>query len=206
MRIACADVGSRRSLATRLAVLGAAVVIPIAGCTPKTGSAAVVQSTRISVSSFRNVVTAGITPEIAANPADQEAYQRNMLGLLINQYVLPQVAAAVGVTVNDAQAQTLVSQANQRQPGYLKSIGIPPQYELAWGKQALEFQRLNEMIARDRANEARIADVSKGIPVSVNPRFGSWNSARLQVDPARTDLSSPPKGAPPPSPAIPIGG
>ena len=85
MRIACADVGSRRSLATRLAVLGAAAVIPIAGCTPKTGSAAVVQSTRISVSSFRNVVTAGITPEIAANPADQEAYQRNMLGLLINQ-------------------------------------------------------------------------------------------------------------------------
>ena len=70
------------------------------------------------------------------------------------------------------QAQTLVNQVNQRQPGYLKSIGIPPEYELAWGKQTLEARRLNELIARNPANEARIVDASKGIAVSVNPRFG----------------------------------
>ena len=80
-------------------MLGTAVVIPIAGCTPKTGSAAVVQSTQISVSTFRHAVNTGITPDIAADPAGQEQYQRNLLGLLINQYVLPQVCAAVGVTV-----------------------------------------------------------------------------------------------------------
>ena len=186
-------------------VLGAAVAIPIAGCTPKTGSAAVVQSTRIDVTTFRQAVNAGITPEIAADPASQEQYQRNMLGLLINQYVLPQVAGAVGVTVSDVQAQTLVSQVNQRQPGYLTSIGIPPQYQLAWGKQSLEFQRLNTLIAQDPATQARVVGVSKSITVSVNPRFGTWNAARLLVDPAQTDLSSP-QGSSTPSPVPSLGG
>lgn len=183
--------GTRRSLLVRLAVLGAAVVVPIAGCTPKTGSAAVVQNTRISVNTFRHAVNTGITPDIAADPAAQEQYQRFILTLLINQYVLPQVCAAVGVTIDDVQAQTLVNQVKQRQPDYFK--GIPPEYELAWGKQQLEARRLDDLIARNPADATRIVDASKGIAVSVNPRFGKWNAARLVVEPAQTDLSSLPK-------------
>ncbi len=180
-------------------------MIPIAGCAPKAGSAAVVQSTQISVSTFRHAVNTGITPDIAADPANQEQYQRSLLGLLINQYVLPEVCAAVGVTVTDLQAQTLVNQVNQRQPGYLKSIGIPPGYELAWARQTLQAQRLDDLIARNPATASRIVDASKGIAVSVNPRFGTWNAARLSVDPAQTDLSSPPKSGAVPT-AIPTPG
>lgn len=204
IRIACADVGTRRSLLVRLAVLGVAVVLPIAGCTPRSGSAAVVQSTRVSVSTFRHAVNTGITPEIAADPAAQEQYQRAVLGLLIDQYVLPQVCAAVGITIDDVQARTLVNQVKQREPDYFKSNGIPPDYELAWAKQTLEARRLDDLIARNPADATRIVDVSKGIAVSVNPRFGKWKAARLAVDPAQTDLSSPPKNdaAPAPTPAL----
>lgn len=174
-------------------MLGAAVVIPVAGCTPKTGSAAVVQSTQISVSTFRHAVNTGITPDIAADPAAQEQYQRNMLGLLINQYVLPQVSAAVGVNVTDLEAQTAVNQVKRQQPDYFKSRGVPPEYELAAAKQKLEVDRLNALIGQNPADAARVLAASKAIGVSVNPRFGTWNATDLVVDPAPTSLSSPPK-------------
>jgi hypothetical protein len=165
-----------------------------------------VQSTQISVSTFRHAVNTGITPDIAADPAAQEQYQRVMLGLLIRQYVLPQVCAAVGVTVTDLQAQTLVNKVNQQQPDYFKSRGIPPEYELESAKQTLEADRLDQLISQNPADVGRIVDASKRISVSVNPRFGTWNAEGLVVDPAQTDLSSPTKAGVTPATAPSPGG
>ena len=101
------------------------VVIPIAGCTPKTGSAAVVQSTRISVSTFRNVVNCRHHPGNRRQPRGPGGLSAQHARPVDQSVRAPQVSATVGVTVNDAQAQTLVSQATSASPATSRASGSP---------------------------------------------------------------------------------
>jgi SurA N-terminal domain len=215
---------------TRLAALGAVglgACAVLAACSPvKVGSAAIVGSERITVSSLDTQVTNFNT---AAAPYGSQVQLTStevpaaVLSWLIRFEIEDQMAASAGISVTEAQVQQGIASVNSQakqaasqnglssaQSVFLNA-GISPQMVPALGKyQAQEVAfaeqanggKLPATTAENTAVTAALnkaqCTAAKSLNIQVNPQFGRLDYSQYTVVPVTDTLSRPP-GVPSPA-------
>lgn len=197
-------INSRRRALIPAAVL--ALGLLITGCTNTSNGAdaAIVGQTHITNeqldAEYNEILTAQGKP---ANTADEAIVQQVLYSLVISD-LLEQVAQDAGVTVTqgeiDRQRAALVTAAGGEtalKDAYIKQNVAPGQID-----QSIRFALLLPKVAaavapgaaEDEANNAlRITVVAKSNAIDpvINPRYGTWSSADLQIVPDAGGLATP---------------
>jgi hypothetical protein len=198
----------KRVVAT-LALTGLAAV-GLAGCNTDPGAAALVGSQRISDTQLTGIVRSALSnPSFASNVNSPAALARSELSTRIQLMLFRAQAAQEGVQVTPAQVnqqiQTYIRQFGSRQALYSQALqqGTPPSdipvnIELnllvaAIAKHAgvsdptsqTSAQQVNQIALRVLSNQ------SKRLGVHVNPRYGTWNPARVSVQPLDLGVAKP---------------
>jgi hypothetical protein len=202
------------SLSTRArvnrAVAAGAVVLLVAGfagaCTPNAGSAAVVGDTRFTVDDVqtdsREVIA---TVETAGAPApDSAEVNRSQVSRLVTGELIRRLADQRGVTASPAEVDALVRDSlggrtrDEFAEGLSLSELVPVSDFDAFAEVVLLNQKLVDTIAAESgaetANEALVEQLSalaEDVGVTVNPRFGEWDSETLSLGLPPNDLSTP---------------
>lgn len=202
----------------RTGVTGAAAVVvlgvTLGGCgAVEAGSAATVGDTAISQRDLENRTTAFLASLPAAQRSQANGEISTVQTALLNEMVLEQLvgtaARQAGVTVSDAAVSAQVTQATTQAGAQLDS-------QLAQNfltrDRLPDLLRVNlEVYAIGRAGApagttpaqaapraiAYITSPDRGIPVRVNPRFGTWEGVRIV--PSSGSLSSLAANSPTPS-------
>jgi hypothetical protein len=182
----------------------AAAVFATAGlsaCTSKVGTAAVVGSHRISDSQLGGYVTRkGVDTGIAASAsAAGQAVQPkvNVLDLLVKQSLFTQALERNGgvpsagqlAALHDTALETFLGLQPTQLSGFDQYVDAqvgPNGYSAGYRDLLLHALELETALAV-RLNAASLADFSAAIntlhiPVSVSPRYGSWDAANLQMN------------------------
>lgn len=163
---------ARRSLAA--VALTASLSLPLAlsacGGTPEAGSAAVVGDRRISVSDVQNA-----TADISAFYSPQPVAQQQVLFFLIAGPAIAAQAAAngVGYSTDDALQEMRTKLADP----------TPAGVEVYRANQAIS--KITQLGGTDQAKAQAIIDAIRvdlqRLKVTVNPRYGTFDSAELQI-------------------------
>jgi hypothetical protein len=194
-----------------LVVPAAVVAMCVVACSPMhTGAAATVGSTRISVADLNAAVQHDQAASASsAPPARTTAAVQASLNTLIQNDLLADAARAKGVTVSEAEIQSVL--ATQRQKNVtdeatakvngiafadlhevVRRVVLINKLEAAVGKGAADQSALGQLLF------AYLGTIAKEQGVSVNPRYGVWQPAKLLVvdGDAFTSLQSPAASSP----------
>ena len=210
----------RRVAALGAAGLGACAVL--AACSPvQVGSAAIVGSQRITVSSLDTQVSNWQTAAKPYNGLQLTSANAPsaVLSWLIRFEVWDQVAAANGISVTEAQSQAARSSLSSvaQQNGYsstsqlLIENGVPPQLfpqvgqwdaqQTAYGLKANGGQEPTSTTEQNNVSAATTkaqCTTAKSLNIRVNPQFGRLDYTQISVVPAPDTLSKP-AGTPTPA-------
>jgi hypothetical protein len=197
----------RRPIRALLVAAGlAAAVVGLSACNPaEAGSAAVVGPTRVSEATIMQDakdVLAQIEAQKAAPPAT-DALLRELVQRQVDIRLYNAAAKREGITVTQGQVEALITQAGGRTNVENSFATADQQWVPASGvddaaRVYLIQQALAEKLAPGQSATAQatvlqkyFADLSKEIGVSVSPRYGSWDAAKVAVVAPVNDLSSP---------------
>lgn len=198
------NVRLRRRLAAG-AVAGVLGAVALTGCESDPAAAAVVGGSSIRLSTLTSTTTeALVDQQFAGSSGGRAAASRSILGRLITQRLIDELAARMGVSVSPAQVareRAQLEAAVSAQEGvslatYYGAAGVPAsQVDSVVRSIALEGKiaaRLTLSPARQQAAlQAALLRTARTTRVSVNPRFGRWQPTQLQVTGPTNDVSKP---------------
>jgi hypothetical protein len=199
----------RTALVLSAAAIAAVPVLTACGSDAHPGAAAVVGGQRITVSQLDARVTEVRDAQQAATRDETQYKQlvesggplaRNTLNAMIRTRVLHRAATDAGVTVSRAETQAMRSAYEKRAGGaaqleaaFLQQYGIPPQRLTEAMRTEVEAGKLTQAIGADTqtkegkaAFDKALADASKELNVSLNPRYGTWDAKLNTRADART--------------------
>lgn len=208
--------GSVRVSGMRVAGVAAAVALGAAltGCGAiEAGSAATVGDTAISQTDLENRTTAFLDslPAAQRTRADGQvsAVQTSVLNELVLERLVGTAAQKAGVSVSDAQVAAQVTQATtqagaqletQLAQSFLTRDRLPDLLRVNLEVYAIGRAGAPAGTTDEQAAQRAIAYITapdRGIPVKINPRYGTWEG--VQIKPASGSLSSLAANAPAPS-------
>ncbi|WP_419995584.1 SurA N-terminal domain-containing protein [Streptomyces boninensis] len=166
------------------------------------GAAAVLQNDRITMSQLQAHVGAVRDAQRAQPQADEIIKQtgqlnRSALNSMIFDRVAAKAASNAGVKVSNGELQSFHDRMVQQAGGQKAfETGLVQQYGVAPGKQTDDFIRIQvlgdkltrALGVRPGTPEAQpklmaaLAEASKQLKIDVNPRYGSWNDTKVQLD------------------------
>jgi SurA N-terminal domain len=219
------DVVVLRTWITVTAGALAALALTACGGPVQMGSAAVVGDQGIAASQLTNEVNNLQDALQASHGAVQLQFPKSqtpqqVLSWLVRFRIREQMAVRNGVTVTPADSQraraAIAAQARQSNVSLANlavANGLPPNLLPELGRyQAIQSALVNKLDGgRLPTSQSGLSALSqqfataqcraaKGLAIRVNPQFGRMDYNQLSVIPAATKLSSPPGGAPTPSP------
>ncbi|MEV6313930.1 SurA N-terminal domain-containing protein [Streptomyces sp. NPDC051776] len=188
-----------------VALLSASPLLAACGSAPHPGSAAVVDGERITLSQLQaQVEDVRVAQRGSAQPAQliQNSGQltRATLGSMIFNRVLNRAAEDAGVTVSRGDVQKaraeMVKQAGSEDrlnAQWLQQYAIAPgQVDEAIHNQ-VAMDKLAQALGADRNSPQGVQKLvtalgaaSRELGVEVNPRFGAWDSKKVQLGDAKT--------------------
>ncbi len=154
--------GARRRSMVALVTLATAAAL-LTACTGQPGAAAVVDGTGIPASELQVALD-------ELGPYVQGASPSAVLGVLVAEPTVTQMAADAGVAVSDADAQAFLDQVvQQTTPDEHPTFGPA---SLAIARYFVAFTNLSNASSQDEATTDITKEVAK-LDVKVNPRFGT---------------------------------
>lgn len=203
-------VGARGASVTVVLALG----VTLGGCgAVQAGSAATVGDTAISQTDLENRTTAFLNSLPAAPRTQADGQISTVQTAVLNELVLEKLVGAVaqkaGVTVSDAEVAAQVDQAttqagaqldSQLAQSYLTRDRLPDLLRVNLEVYAIGRAGAPAGTTAAQAAQRAIAYITspdRGVPVQVNPRFGTWEG--VQIKPGSGSLSSLAANSPPPS-------
>lgn len=180
----------------------AALAITLSACSPgQPGAAAMVGSAAITDTQLTTQVSK-IVEGLGINPDDQ--VNRVILQRLVLEQLVAQLAAEHNVSVAEGEIQTFVA-AQVKQAGSQANFeatmlrnGVPPTAIPSAVRMALALGKIGEVIAPKRTQQERQIAVSMAAmnlagqeTIAINPRFGTWDPATLQIQPTPDTVSKP---------------
>ncbi len=164
-----------RSLAV-LPVLALAA-LSLAGCDSKAGSAAVVNSKKISESDVNSYLTAKAQP-IQASNGTSAAPKLFVLEYLVRNEVFALLLAGNGTPASDSQldaqrTSALGGSTEADITGQITKLGLKSKFEPVVLRNRELLAIINKELTTDAKVTAALAKVKD--KVSINPRYGSWN-------------------------------
>ena len=188
-----------RPLAVAAALLIAATALT--SCTPKAGAAAIVDETRISTTEVGKYVTrSGPTPEAVAQAAQQQQQlqpKTTVVTYLVQQILFTRALAAtrdgmpseaVLNQLHDRAAQTLLgssltgAELDQYLSKNVGSSGFTDKFPALVLRTVELEQALIDRLKASSIDELSNAVQKTGVHVAVNPRYGIWSVAHLDVE------------------------
>ena len=208
--------GAARGAGARVAGVAAALAlgVTLGGCgAVQAGSAATVGDTAISQTDLEDRTTAFLD----SLPAEQRTQANGQISTVetavLNELVLERLvgtaAQKAGVTVSDAEVAAQVTQATtqagaqldtQLAQSYLTRDRLPDLLRVNLEVYAIGRVGAPAGTTAEQAAERAIAYITapaRGIPVRINPRFGTWEG--VQIKPGSGSLSSLAANSPSPS-------
>ena len=194
----------RRRLVT-LAVV-ATVLASLSACTARPGAAAYVGGYRIPVSTVQSdsaeVIAAAA--QVGQTGLDPSEVNRRQVNRLVTDRLIRIEAARRGITVSDAEVDTLLAQAagdsspatfaNQLAASQL----VPPSGLTEFAQTVALNQKLLAEIAPNASQTVQtdelvklLGALSTQLGTGVSPRYGVWDPGSLSVDLPPDDLSTP---------------
>ncbi|OIV38854.1 hypothetical protein BIV57_03715 [Mangrovactinospora gilvigrisea] len=178
-----------------LAVLACAGMLALSGCggTPHPGAAAVVGGHRITVAAVQS--QAGQLRGAVGADAKTVNLPRFTLNRMINDRVLDRAATAQGITVQASDWRRLEA-ADEKTVGgraaleqtLLQHEGLLPGQIDDFYRQQAEWQQLQASTGQPAGSKAAatagrkiLADTAAGLHIDINPRYGSWDVAKMQL-------------------------
>ncbi|HZV26470.1 MAG TPA: SurA N-terminal domain-containing protein [Acidothermaceae bacterium] len=173
----------------------AALALAVAACSPQhPGAAATVGNTRVSVTALNTAVAVAVqTPDATTGqlPNRTTAVQSS-LTQIIRDDLIADAARAKGVTVTEAEIQSLLQQERQTNgsdEATAKANGIPFAGLHAAVYQALLLNKLitalapgqTDQTAQSAALTTYLGKIATQEGVSVNPRYGAWQAQQFAV-------------------------
>ena len=197
----------RRPIRALLVAAGlAAAVVGLSACNPaEAGSAAVVGPNRVTESTIARDakdVIAQIEAQQAVPPAT-DALLRELVQRQVDIRLYNAAAKREGITVTQGQVEALITQAGGRtnveksfataDQQWVPASGVDDAARVFLIQQALAQKLAPGKSTTEQATvlQKYFADLSKEIGVSVSPRYGSWDAAKVAVVAPLNDLSSP---------------
>ena len=173
----------------------AALALAVAACSPQhPGAAATVGNTRVSVTALNTVVAVTVqTPDATTGQLpDRTTAVQSSLTQIIRDDLIADAAKTKGVTVTEAEIQSLLQQERQTNgsdQATAKANGIPFAGLHAAVYQALLLNKLitalapgqTDQTAQSAALTAYLAKIATQEGVSVNPRYGAWQAQQFAV-------------------------
>ncbi|MDX3096739.1 SurA N-terminal domain-containing protein [Streptomyces sp. ME01-24h] len=188
------------SVAAVAAVLLAAPLLTSCG-TPHAGAAAVVGGEQITVESVQAKVAAvraaqGRTPQAAQLIEASSDLQRNVVHRLVQNEVIERAADDIGVSVTRRELQTARTDSERQAGGkaaleaqLLQTYAMVPadidesiRTDLLMQKVAAHYGADVQTPEGQTALIKVLRDTSKKLEIDVNPRYGTWNSDKLDLD------------------------
>ena len=191
-----------------------AAVLALGGCgAVEAGSAATVGDTAISQTELEDRTTAFLDSLTPAQKSQAEGQVSTVQTAVLNELVLEQLvgtaAEKAGVTVSDADVAAQVTQATtqagaqlttQLAQAYLTRDRLPDLLRVNLEVYAIGRVGAPTGTTAEQAAQRAIAYITspdRGIPVRINPRYGTWQG--VQIEPGSGSLSSLAANAPSPS-------
>jgi hypothetical protein len=185
-------------LASALAVLllGGALV----GCTPnQAGSAAIVGENSLSENTLTKLAqeVQGVATRGQLQVPQADALNQRVVAVWVDEQLTAELARTLKVTATQADVDNLLGQFAPDQLAQIQvSSGIASSMLQDAARAAVLRQGIARALAPSGATDAQNAALTKAyrdaaarLGVSVNPRFGFWNSGTGQVDAPNDALS-----------------
>jgi hypothetical protein len=192
-------------------------ILALTGCaTQKAGSAAVAGDERLTEAQLTDLYDEldelyNVNPDAQRLPNDQLTL--SVLSWWVNEQLIGTIAKEEGLTATQAQIDEVLGADQQQRDAISLGNGIPPSRLEAAAEVYVLSSALTDSLAEpgatkeetDAALLARLQETADEIGVSISPRFGTWNSETVSVEPRNPDrLSSPADGvAEPPALDVP---
>ncbi|MFB7291207.1 SurA N-terminal domain-containing protein [Actinacidiphila glaucinigra] len=188
------------SVTAAAAVLLAAPLLTSCG-TPHAGAAAVVGGEQITVEAVQAKVAAvrdaqEKTPQAAQLIEASSDLQRNVVHRLVQNEVIERAAEDIGVSVSRRELQKARTDSEQQAGGkealeaqLLQTYAMVPadidesiRTDLLMQKVATHYGADVQTPEGQTALIKVLRDTSKSLRIDVNPRYGKWNSDKLDLD------------------------
>lgn len=177
--------------------------VVLTGCTGSPGAAAVVGDTTISEQQLADDV-AELTADPNAGIEDANSSTvTSLLGRLITMKLVDQLAAQHDVTITEGQIANEIA-AYEQQVGSKDAVyqtfaqqGVPASQVEGMVRTSLQVTALGPILKPDGTSDEQtqaiideIVKLGDDDGVQVNPRWGTWDAASLNLGPTPDDLSS----------------
>lgn len=196
--------GGRR-LRNVLAVV-AISVLAISGCaTQKAGSAAVAGDERLTEAQLTDLYDElddlyNVNPDAQRLPNDQLTL--SVLSWWVNEQLIGTIAREEGLTATQAQIDQVLGADQKQRDAISLGNGIPPSRLEAAAEVFVLSSAITDSLAEpgatkeqtDAALLARLQETADQLGVSISPRFGTWNSNTVSVEPRNPERLSNPAG------------
>jgi len=200
-----------------LAVL-AVGVLALSGCaTQKAGSAAVAGDERLTETQLTDLFDEldalyNVNPDAQRLPNDQLTL--SVLSWWVNEQLIGTIAKEEGLTATQAQIDAVLGADQKQRDAISLGNGIPPSRLEAAAEVFVLSSALTDSLAQpgatkaetDAALLARLRETADKLGVSISPRFGTWNSETVSVEPRNPERLSSSAGGVTQPPALDIPG
>ena len=182
-----------RTLGRRAVVASVALVLGVCGmtaCRTNVGNAATIDGHRVSETTVGNYVTESAEPIKSTDGSQSIEPKPFVLDVLIEQRLYPKllIAAKVG-SPGKGQLSTLRRQylAGKTAKATVEKLGAKG-YTRAFDEVIVEVQVYATLLnqAQSAGTDLNTVAAKLTFPVSVNPRYGTWDRKNLQVSSGRT--------------------
>lgn len=201
-------------------VVAVAATLLLTACNPaQAGSAATVGDVRITESQVNASATEALTAaaadaQAAANGLDSATFLRQTTNRLIASQLLAIAAEEQGLTVTQAEIDTVIAQASngvsaeQFEAQLAAQFAVPPSEVndfvhdfVLHTKLGVKLDPSGDTTSQPAAANAYLVQVADQVGVTVSPRYGQWNADKATIDSDTNDLSVTPSPSTSPSPS-----
>jgi hypothetical protein len=192
--------GRRRTSGARALAAAAAAGVLLTGCEPgQLGTAVSVGEESLSISALQE--QAGTLLEDVGAPDEAgQAAQVLAATFFVRSQLIEEAATQRGITVSagdvaEFRAEVQNTQLGQQLQQDALNSGVPADDFDRYLRNALYSQRLAEELSGGDAGESVdfgsvLTDVAQANPVSVNPRYGTWNAEGFLIEADGGQLST----------------
>lgn len=173
-----------------LVAVAALALSALAGCRTNIGTAAVVDGHRISESDVSHYITPGAQPvtENTGTGVTREVAPRSfVVAQLINERlgfaILAKIPSVSSLTSAQLDAKLKQDIAGRSVQSVAEGLGLHG-YTTAFYRIVLRVQELSSVIGSAAQNGVDLQQLFRSLdfPVSVSPRYGAWDQAKLSFD------------------------
>jgi SurA N-terminal domain len=207
-----------RTHRTAATVVAVAATLLLTACNPaQAGSAATVGDVRITESEVNQsaseaLAAASADAQTASTGLDSATFLRQTTNRYITSELLAIAAAEEGITVSQAEIDTVIAQASNGVPveqfeaQLAAQFAVPPSGLndfvhdfVLHSKLGAKLDPSGDSTAQRAAADARLVQVADRVGVTVSPRYGQWNPEKATIDSDLNDLSATPTPSSSPS-------